>query len=127
LKGQIAMGGASGTAPADDIKTVDGIKLIAKKVVGMDLSGLRNFADTLRTKVGNGIVVVFNVSDDKVAFIVSVTEDTMKTGYNAGAIAKKISAILEGSGGGKPEFAQGGGKDPSKIDAALAKLPELLK
>jgi len=126
LKGLVAMGGSGTGNVGDEVITVKGVKLLSKVVTGLDASALRNFADTLRGKIGSGIVVAFNTSEDKVSFIVTLSEDALKAGFNAGAIAKKISGILGGSGGGKPDFAQGGGKDVSKVKEALTKISELL-
>ncbi len=126
LKGQVAMGGSGTGSFNDEIITVKGMKVLSKVVTGLDASALRNFADTLKGKIGSGIVVAFNTAEDKVSFIVALTDDALKAGFNAGVIAKKLSAILEGSGGGKPDFAQGGGKDPSKVKSAIEQLSSLL-
>ena len=126
LKGLVAMGGAGAGNVSDEVVTVKGVKLLSKVVIGLDASALRNFADTLRGKLGSGIVVAFNTSDEKVSFIVTLAEDALKAGFNAGAIAKKLSGILGGSGGGKPDFAQGGGKDTSKIKTAVEQLPSII-
>ncbi|MCB4790899.1 MAG: alanine--tRNA ligase [Elusimicrobia bacterium] len=125
LKSQSFQGTAGD--PLKDVKEVNGVKLLISKLSGMDIDTLRTIADKMRSKLGSGIVILVNSSPEKVSFIVSVTPDLMNSGYNAGKIAKAFASLIEGSGGGKPEFAQGGGKDASKIDFAISKLPDILK
>jgi alanyl-tRNA synthetase len=92
----------------------------------MDAQSLRDLADNLKAKLPGGIIVLAATGQEKLSFIVSVSPDLIKTGYAAGAIAKNIAGIIGGSGGGRPEFAQGGGKNAEKLDEAFSRLPELL-
>ena len=126
LKSQLASGGMEDMVK--NARDVNGVKLLVSKVADADVKSLRELVDTLNQKLGKGsIVIVAGAAEDKVTFIVSVAEDLIKGGYNAGKIAKAMSAMIGGSGGGKPDFAQGGGKDPSKLDEALEKISGQLK
>ncbi|MFH1369156.1 MAG: alanine--tRNA ligase [Elusimicrobiota bacterium] len=126
LKSQLASGGMDDMLK--NIRDVDGIKLLVSKTPDADVKSLRSLVDGLTQKLGNNsIIIIAGAAEDKISFIVSVAEDLVKTGYNAGKIAKSLSAMIGGSGGGKPDFAQGGGKDPSKLDEALNKIAGMLK
>ena len=74
----------------------------------------------------SGIVLVINTEEDKFSFLISLTEDITKAGYNAGRLAKGFAGLVGGSGGGQPDFAQGGGKDISKIDPAVSQLSKII-
>jgi alanyl-tRNA synthetase len=124
LKAKIA--GASMGNAADEAKTVKGVKLIAAKAEGLDMNGLRNMGDTLRDKIGEGVVVLASAADGKVNLIVTATEDAVKKGAHAGNIIKQLAPLVGGGGGGRPNMAQAGGKDPSGIGAALQKAEEVL-
>jgi alanyl-tRNA synthetase len=126
LKMQMASGSATAD-PTKSVRDVNGVKLLATKVTDLDVKSLRELADNLLDKIRSGIVVVATVEGEKASFVVTISDDQVKSGFNAGAIAKRFSSLINGSGGGKPGFAQGGGKDCAAIDAALAKLPDLLK
>ncbi|HTF99575.1 MAG TPA: alanine--tRNA ligase [Nitrospirota bacterium] len=102
-------------------REVRGIKVLATRADNVDARDLRDFGDKLRDKLGSGVLAVGSVKDDKVSLIVMVTKD-LTPQYNAGAIIKQMAAILGGTGGGKPDLAQAGGKDPAKLDAALDAL-----
>ena len=132
LKAKLATGGTgSGAGTTDDfqkdIQNIKGINVLLKRVSGLDVGSMREAADALRQKLKSGIVILINTEDDKVSFIVSLTTDAQKAGFNAGKIAKGFAGLIGGSGGGRPDFAQGGGKDPAVIDTALAKIPELIQ
>ena len=105
-------------AEARDIK---GIRVLAKRVDGMDAKDLRDFGDKLRDKLGNGVLALGSSKDDKVNLIVMVTKD-LTDRFPAGNIIKDMALLLGGTGGGKPDLAQAGGKDPAKLDAALDAL-----
>ena len=79
----------------------------------------------LRDRLGSGIVVIASENDGKVSLVVSVTKD-LTSRIQAGKIVKEIAPIVGGSGGGRPDFAEAGGKDPSKIDEMLAQAPDLI-
>ena len=125
LKSQLASGSTDDLLK--DVIEVSGIKLLAGKVSGLDAESLRNLTDTLKVKLKSGIVVLFNTLEDKVSFTVGVTPDLAGKSFAAGKIAKNLAAMVSGSGGGKPDFAQGGTKDASKIESALKNISEALK
>jgi len=130
LKTRIAMGGTGGgaTDEGDDTTEVAGVKLARRKVSDMDKEALRGLADSLKAKIKSGVVVIASASDGKVQIVVSVTPD-LTARVKAGQIVKEIAPIVGGGGGGRPDFAEAGGKQPEKIDemlkaseAVLAKL-----
>ena len=122
LKVKAAMGGS---ASADDSFVIGTTKVIARKVSGLDKAALRGLSDSLRDQLGSGVVVIANETDGKVALLVSVSKD-LTAKVQAGAVVREIAPIVGGGGGGRPDFAEAGGKDPSKIDAALAESRALL-
>ncbi|MBA3037400.1 MAG: alanine--tRNA ligase, partial [Desulfobacterium sp.] len=103
----------------DDIKLLNGVKVLAKKVPADSPAALRDLADKFRDKIKSGIVVLGSAADSKVFLIVIVTKDL--TGkYHAGNIVKQVSSVVGGGGGGRPDMAQAGGSIPEKLDEALA-------
>jgi alanyl-tRNA synthetase len=128
LKRKIALGGVSagGSAAADEAVDVAGVKLMTRRVAGLDKAGLRGISDSLRDRLGSGVVVLASDNDGKVSLVVSVTKDL--TGrVQAGRLVRELAPIVGGGGGGRPDFAEAGGKDPSKIDELLAKAPDVLR
>jgi alanyl-tRNA synthetase len=109
----------------DDIHTVNGVKLVAKRVSADNPGTLREMADRFKHKVGSGIVILGSVSGDKVLLIVGVTKD-LTARYPAGKIIKPVAALVGGSGGGRPDMAQAGGSKPEKLDEALQSAPEVV-
>jgi alanyl-tRNA synthetase len=126
LKMKIATGAAGGaSANGDEAKEVNGVKVIAKIVEGLDKGGMRHLSDTLMSKIKSGVVVLARSEDDKVSFIVRVSDDL--TGkVSAGNIVREIAPIVGGRGGGKPDMAEGGGTDASKLPDALEKSYEVV-
>ncbi len=118
------------SSQADDVIAgaveIDGIKSLAKRIDGLEQKELRDFGDKLRDKLGSGILALGSSKDGKVSLIVMVSKD-LTTRYHAGKIIKDMAAILGGTGGGKPDMAQSGGKDPEKLDAALEALYTIIK
>ena len=106
---------------------VDGVKLLALRVKPSRPETLRDMADALRDKLGSAVVVLGTVNEDKPYFVVTVSQDLTAKGFHAGNIIRQTAAITGGGGGGKPNLAQGGGKDASKLDEAIAAVPVLLK
>jgi alanyl-tRNA synthetase len=104
---------------ADDTVDVAGVKLVAREVGGLDREGLRALVDQQRDRIGSGVVVLASPSDGKVAIVVGVTPDLTKKAP-AGQIVKQLAPIVGGGGGGRPDFAEAGGKDPSKVKDLLA-------
>ena len=111
----------------DQAEEIDGIKVLASKVQGVDMNNLRNMADELKQKLETGIVVLGSVQDDKVNIIAGVTKDLIDKGYHAGKLVKEVATSCGGGGGGRPDMAQAGGKDPEKLDSALEFVKEWVK
>ncbi len=105
---------------------VNGVNILAEYVPGARLEVLRDMSDYLRNVLKSAVIVLATVQDDKPAFLSAVTDDLVKKGYNAGNIVKKVAQVTGGSGGGKPNLAQAGGKDKSKIEEALALVKTLV-
>jgi alanyl-tRNA synthetase len=132
LKMKVALGGGrSASKAADDVKgdesrEVGGIKLITRRVEGLEKGALRGLSDSLRDRLGTGVVVLASEVDGRVALVVSVSKDL--TGrVQAGRIVKELAPIVGGGGGGRPDFAEAGGKDASKIDELLARAPAVVE
>jgi alanyl-tRNA synthetase len=119
LKMKIATGAIGGaSANGDEAKDVNGIKVIAKIVEGLDKGGMRHLSDTLMAKIKSGVVILARTEDEKVSFIVRVSDD-LTTKISAGNIVREIAPIVGGRGGGKPDMAEGGGTDSSKLNDAI--------
>ncbi len=115
LKMKAALGGGSGPGNDESIAIGD-IKLIAKRVSGLDKTALRGLSDSLRDRVGRGVVVLAAEHDGKVSLLVSVTKDVTDR-VKAGQLVKELAPMVGGRGGGRPDFAEAGGKDGTQIDA----------
>jgi alanyl-tRNA synthetase len=100
-------------------RDIGGIKVLAERVPPAGMDNLRGISDDLRDRLGSGIIVLGTVWDEKPAFVASVSPDLVEKGYKAGEIIKRVAEVTGGSGGGRPNIAQGGGKDSSKLDEAL--------
>ncbi len=103
---------------AENVREVKGVKVLATRADNVDRTQLRVLIDNLRTKLGSGVVVLGSVSDGKVALIVGVTKD-LTSKIQAGEIIAEVAKRVGGSGGGRPDMAEAGGKDPAALDAAL--------
>ena len=88
-------------------------------VSGVDMNALRNLGDEMKTKIASGVVILASDMGDKVNLIVMATDDAVKAGAHAGNIIKKIAPMVGGGGGGRPNMAQAGGKNPAGIKDAL--------
>ena len=119
LKTKIAMGGGASTAAGDDAIEVKGVKLARRKVADLDKDALRGLADSLKAKIKSGVVVLASTGDGKVQIVVAVTADLVGR-IKAGQVVKEIAPIVGGGGGGRPDFAEAGGKQPEKVDDMLA-------
>jgi alanyl-tRNA synthetase len=125
LKTKMAMGGG-GTASEDDSTMVAGIAVARRKVIDLDKDGLRALADSLKAKIKSGVVILANQSDGKVQVVVAVTPDL--TGrVKAGQIVKELAPMVGGGGGGRPDFAEAGGKQPENIDDMLTAAPGVIQ
>lgn len=106
---------------------VKGVKLLAARVDGVDMNGLRDLGDQLKEKLGNGVVVLASSSEGKVNLIAMATDAAMAQGAHAGNLIKGIAALVGGGGGGRPNMAQAGGKNPTGIPDAIAEAKAALE
>jgi alanyl-tRNA synthetase len=105
---------------------VDGANMVVSRVDGLDARQLRDVADQLKEKLGSGVVVLASASDANVNLVASVSKDLLKK-FHAGNIVKELARMVGGGGGGRPDFAQAGGKEPGQIAAALKRAEELIR
>ena len=110
----------------EQVEEVNGVKLLAVSLEDMDMNGLRELGDQLKEKIEDGVIVIASNAGGKVSLMVTVTDSAMKKGAHAGNLIKAIAALVGGGGGGRPNMAQAGGKNPDGIPAALAKAKEVL-
>lgn len=106
---------------------VNGVNLVTTKFEGMDMNTLKEVADNLRDKLVSGVVVLANTTDDKLNLVATATKDAVDKGVHCGNIVKSIAQIAGGKGGGRPNMAQAGAPDVSKVDEALNHASEVLK
>ncbi|MGL6107410.1 alanine--tRNA ligase [Romboutsia sp.] len=106
---------------------IDGVNLVTTKFSEMDMNTLKDVADNLRDKLASGVVVLANVVDDKVNFVATATQDVVSKGIHCGNIVKEVATIAGGKGGGRPNMAQAGAPDVSKVDQALSFAVEVVK
>ena len=111
----------------DQVKEVKGMKLLATSVAGVDMNGLRDLGDQLKDKLGEGVVVLLSEMDGKVNMIAMATDGAVKAGAHAGNLIKGIAALVGGGGGGRPNMAQAGGKNPAGIPAAIEEAAKVLE
>lgn len=125
LKSKIAQSAAGDIL--DKVTEIGGVKLLAAKIDGVDMNGLRELGDQLKEKLGEGVVVLASGAENKVSLMATATEGAMKQGAHAGNLVKAIAGLVGGGGGGRPNMAQAGGKNPAGIEEALSKATEVLK
>jgi alanyl-tRNA synthetase len=118
-KMKAALSGGSGGGASAEVVDIAGIKLVAREVSGLDKDGLRALVDQHRGQIKSGVVVLAAPSEGKVSIVVGVTPDLTKK-IPAGQVVKQLAPIVGGGGGGRPDFAEAGGKDASKIGEMLA-------
>ena len=111
----------------NQVAEVKGVKLLATKVDGVDMNGLRDLGDQLKAKLGEGVIVLVSGMDNKVNLVAMATEGAMAKGAHAGNLIKGIAGLVGGGGGGRPNMAQAGGKDPAGIDKAIAEAKVVLE
>src|SRR5690606_4564445 len=102
-----------------EAETVGEAKIVCRRVDGLDRDGLRELADQLRNKGGSVAVLLATEIEGKVALLAAVTKDLVQHGVKAGDCVREAAKVVGGGGGGRPDLAEAGGKDPAKIDAAL--------
>ena len=103
----------------NQVQEIKGVKLLAAKLEGVDMNGLRDLGDQLKEKLGEGVVVLASVNDGKVNLMATATDEAQKKGAHAGNLIKAIAALVGGGGGGRPGMAQAGGKNPAGVDDAI--------
>ena len=111
----------------DQVKEVKGVKVLATSVDGVDMNGLRDLGDQLKEKLGEGVVVIASSCDGKVNLIAMATDEAQKAGAHAGNLIKAIAGKVGGGGGGRPNMAQAGGKNPAGIPDAIAEVEVALE
>ncbi|WP_305453299.1 alanine--tRNA ligase [Bacillus mycoides] len=111
----------------DSVMTVDGVNVLAAKVNVADMNNLRTMMDDLKNKLESAVVVLASVNDDKVNILAGVTKDLISQGYHAGKLVKEVASRCGGGGGGRPDMAQAGGKNPAQVEEALAFVQEYVK
>ncbi len=127
VKVKLATGGSSGAQSSDDSVDVDGVKLVARRVDDVSGGDLRNLADTFRTKIKSGVVVLGSATaDGKVTLLTAVTKDLLDR-VQANTLIARLAPIVGGKGGGKPDLAQAGGKDADRLNEAIAMAPGALR
>jgi alanyl-tRNA synthetase len=117
--------GSQAQSLLDEVKEVKGVRFLAAKVANSDREGLRQMVDSLRQKLGSGVIVLASADDGKVAIITAVTKDLLPK-LHAGKIVQELAKMVGGSGGGRPDLAEAGGKDTSAIETALGNVYPLL-
>ena len=110
----------------DQVTEVGGVKLLAASVPGVDMNGLRELGDQLKEKLGEGVVVLASEADGKVSLVAMATDGAMEKGAHAGNLIKAIAGKVGGGGGGRPNMAQAGGKNPAGIPEAVAEAKTAL-
>jgi alanyl-tRNA synthetase len=111
----------------DHVKVIDGINVLSAKVGAGDSNALRTMMDDLKQKLGSAIIVLGTAGDGKVNVIAGVTKDLVDKGYHAGKLVKEVASRCGGGGGGRPDMAQAGGKNPEKLEEALQFVEEWVK
>ena len=124
LKSELARSAAE--AAGNELQDVKGVKLLAARVDNVQMNELRNLGDQMKEKTEGGVLVLASAADGKVSLIAMVGDEAQKKGAHAGNIIKEIAALVGGGGGGRPNMAQAGGKNPAGIDEALKKAAEVL-
>jgi len=111
----------------NQVTKIKGVKVLAARADGVDMNGLRELGDQLKEKLGEGVVVLASDNEGKVNLIAMATEGAMKKGAHAGNLIKEIASKVGGGGGGRPNMAQAGGKNPAGIKDAIAKVKDVLE
>ena len=113
---------------SDNVVEIKGVKFVATKVDNVDMNELRNLGDKIKNEIGSGVVLVVSaIGNDKVNMIAMATDDAVAKGAHAGNLIKAVASLVGGGGGGRPNMAQAGGKNPAGIPELLKKAPNLLE
>jgi alanyl-tRNA synthetase len=108
-------------------ENIAGVNLVTRSLPNADVNALSSLADGIADKLKSVVVILAGVGDGRVTFVGKVTPDLVAKGLHAGNILREVAKATGGGGGGKPEFAQAGGKDPSKVESALALVADLVR
>ncbi|MPN40481.1 Alanine--tRNA ligase [bioreactor metagenome] len=111
----------------DKVQLIGEVPVLISRVEARDKESFLGLSDTFKEKLGSGIVVLGTVMEDKVSFIVTVSKDLTAKGYHAGNLVREIAKVAGGSGGGRPDMAQAGGKDPAMLDKALEEAVKIIQ
>ncbi len=126
LEQKLVAGATAGGSDAEKVREANGVKIVTRKVEGVEAKSLREMADRLRQKYGSAVVAIgSDLGDNKAALLVAVTPD-LAARIKAGDIVKALAPMIGGTGGGRPDFAQAGGRDASKLEAALERIASLV-
>ncbi|MGB6552039.1 MAG: DHHA1 domain-containing protein, partial [Candidatus Binataceae bacterium] len=128
MEQKLASGAGAGSAEFEEkVQEVAGVKIVTRKLDGVDPRALREMADRMRQKYPSSVIALgSDAGDGKVALLVAVTPD-LTARVKAGDIIKQIAPIVGGTGGGRPDLAQAGGRDATKLDEALARVADLIR
>ena len=107
-------------------REIDGIQVLAAKLEGVDRTQLRTLADTLRLKLGTALVVLGTVENGRVALIAAATKDIAGKRVHAGQVIRSVAQLVGGGGGGRPDMAEAGGRNPDALSKALERVYELV-
>ncbi len=124
LKSKAAQGAAGDLM--SQVKDIKGVKVLLAKVPGADMNSLRDLGDSLKAKMGEGILLLASEENGKVNLVSMATEGAIKSGAHAGNLIKGVAAFVGGGGGGRPNMAQAGGKNPAGIDNALSEAEKVV-
>jgi alanyl-tRNA synthetase len=124
LEARLAKGRAQELAAS--ARVIAGVPVLAARLDGLDAEGLRSVVDTLRERMSSGVILLGSATDGKVTLVASVSKDLTKR-FPAGKLVQEVAPIVGGKGGGRPDLAQGGGTDVSRLDEALARVPDLIQ
>ena len=120
------MASSAGSDMASDAEIIEGIKVIAKSLEGIDPKTLRDTVDQLKNKLGTAAVILATVNDSKVSLVAGVTQDATDR-IKAGDLVNHVAQQVGGKGGGRPDMAQAGGNDPSSLEDALKNVPDWIR
>ncbi|AUJ59649.1 alanine--tRNA ligase [Bacillus velezensis] len=121
------LGNVEAGAILSKVKDIGGVKVLAEKVNAKDMNHLRTMVDDLKAKLGSAVIILGAVQNEKVNLSAGVTKDLIEKGLHAGKMVKKAAEVCGGGGGGRPDMAQAGGKQPEKLEEALASAEDWIK
>jgi len=123
---QLKQAVASASDLLEQAREIKGVRVVSSRVEVTDRAAMRQMVDNLRARLESGVIVLGSVSDGRVALVAAVSKD-LTDRLDAGKIVKAAAAIVEGSGGGRKDLAEAGGKNPSKLDDSLAAVPSIIE